>query len=64
MGWERGRTQPMAAQFRPVVEFLGYDARPSRTLVRRGRVVGVGHGREIESAVVRVSRLLAERAGC
>ncbi|MDP1962656.1 MAG: helix-turn-helix transcriptional regulator [Reyranella sp.] len=23
--WEKGKTQPVAAQFRPVVEFLGYD---------------------------------------
>ena len=23
--WEKDRTQPVAAQFRPVIEFLGYD---------------------------------------
>jgi transcriptional regulator with XRE-family HTH domain len=31
--WERGKTEPVAAHFRPVVGFLGYDPTPeARTL--------------------------------
>ena len=34
--WEKGKTEPVAAQFRPVVEFLGYDPTPaSSTLAAR-----------------------------
>ena len=34
--WEKGRTEPVAAQFRPVIEFLGYDPTPeARTLAER-----------------------------
>jgi hypothetical protein len=29
--WEKGKTQPVAAQFRPVVGFLGYDPMPAPT---------------------------------
>jgi transcriptional regulator with XRE-family HTH domain len=29
--WEKGKTEPVAAQFRPVVEFLGYDPTPEPT---------------------------------
>ena len=29
--WEKGKTKPMAAQFRPVVAFLGYDPTPAPT---------------------------------
>jgi transcriptional regulator with XRE-family HTH domain len=29
--WEKGKTEPVAAQFRPVVEFLGYDPTPAPT---------------------------------
>lgn len=34
--WEKGKTEPVAAQFRPVVEFLGYDPTPEpETLAER-----------------------------
>ena len=34
--WENGKTEPVAAQFRPVVTFLGYDPTPKpRTLAVR-----------------------------
>lgn len=34
--WEKGKTEPVAAQFRPVIEFLGYDPTPQpRTLIDR-----------------------------
>ncbi|MDP2331035.1 MAG: helix-turn-helix transcriptional regulator [Reyranella sp.] len=34
--WEKGKTQPVAAHFRPVTEFLGYDPTPeARTLAER-----------------------------
>ncbi len=34
--WEKGKTGPVAAQFRPVVTFLGYDPTPPpTTLVER-----------------------------
>ena len=34
--WEKGKTEPVAAQFRPVVEFLGYDPTPApETLTER-----------------------------
>lgn len=29
--WEKDRTEPVAAQFRPVVAFLGYDPTPARS---------------------------------
>lgn len=29
--WEKGKTEPVAARFRPVVEFLGYDPMPKPT---------------------------------
>jgi transcriptional regulator with XRE-family HTH domain len=29
--WEKGKTEPVAAQFRPVVVFLGYDPTPTPT---------------------------------
>jgi transcriptional regulator with XRE-family HTH domain len=32
--WESGKTKPVAAQFRPVVEFLGYDPTPAPTTLR------------------------------
>jgi DNA-binding XRE family transcriptional regulator len=25
LNWEKGKTKPVASQFRPVIEFLGYD---------------------------------------
>jgi DNA-binding XRE family transcriptional regulator len=31
VNWETGKTEPVAAQFRPVVEFLGYDPAPTPT---------------------------------
>jgi transcriptional regulator with XRE-family HTH domain len=31
VNWEKGKTEPVAAQFRPVVEFLGYDPMPVPT---------------------------------
>ncbi len=34
--WEKGKTEPVAAKFRPVVEFLGYDPTPGpKTLAER-----------------------------
>ena len=34
--WEKDKTEPVAAQFRPVVEFLGYDPSPkARILAER-----------------------------
>jgi len=27
--WEKGKTEPVASQFRPVVAFLGYDPTPA-----------------------------------
>ena len=34
--WEKDKTEPVAAQFRPVVEFLGYDPSPKpRSLAER-----------------------------
>ena len=36
VNWETGKTEPVAAQFRPVVEFLGYDPTPvPKTLAER-----------------------------
>jgi DNA-binding XRE family transcriptional regulator len=36
VNWETGRTEPVVAQFRPVVAFLGYDPTPEpRTLAER-----------------------------
>jgi transcriptional regulator with XRE-family HTH domain len=36
LNWEKGKTQPVAAQFRPVVAFLGYDPSPvPETLAER-----------------------------
>jgi transcriptional regulator with XRE-family HTH domain len=28
LNWEKGKTEPVASQFRPVIEFLGYDPTP------------------------------------
>jgi len=44
--WESGKTKPVASQFRPVVEFLGYDPSPEpQTLAEcveaKRRVLGV-----------------------
>ena len=34
--WEKGKTQPVPSQFRPIVDFLGYDPTPEpRTLAER-----------------------------
>jgi AraC-like DNA-binding protein len=34
--WEKDKTRPVAAQFRPAVEFLGYDPNPApQTLAER-----------------------------
>lgn len=46
VNWEKGRTEPVAVQFRPVVAFLGYDPTPApQTLKERfevkRRVLGV-----------------------
>jgi transcriptional regulator with XRE-family HTH domain len=36
VNWEKGRTEPVAAQFKPVVAFLGYDPTPEpETLAER-----------------------------
>jgi len=38
VNWEQGNTKPVAAQFRPVVAFLGYDPSPKpQTLAERVR---------------------------
>jgi transcriptional regulator with XRE-family HTH domain len=45
LNWEKDKTKPVAAQFRPVVTFLGYDPMPeARTLGERleARRRGVG----------------------
>jgi hypothetical protein len=44
--WENGRTKPVAAQFRPVVQFLGHDPMPapatlSERLKAKRRLLGV-----------------------
>lgn len=44
--WERGKAKPVAAQFRPVVQFLGYDPTPtpetiSDSLKAKQRELGV-----------------------
>jgi transcriptional regulator with XRE-family HTH domain len=44
--WEKGKTEPVTAQFRPVVEFLGYDPMPapetlSERLKTKQRELGV-----------------------
>jgi hypothetical protein len=44
--WEKGKTEPVASQFRPVLQFLGYDPMPEpKTLIDRleakRRVLGV-----------------------
>jgi transcriptional regulator with XRE-family HTH domain len=44
--WEKGKTQPVAAQFRPIVTFLGYDPTPEPTtlaerLEAKRRTLGV-----------------------
>ncbi|MDP2377065.1 XRE family transcriptional regulator [Reyranella sp.] len=36
LNWEKGHTEPVASQFRPVVVFLGYDPTPEpKTLAER-----------------------------
>jgi DNA-binding XRE family transcriptional regulator len=36
LNWEKGRTEPVASQFRPIIEFLGYDPTPKpQTLAER-----------------------------
>ena len=36
LNWEKGHTEPVASQFRPVVAFLGYDPTPGpKTLAER-----------------------------
>ena len=36
VNWEKDKTRPVAAQFRPVVAFLGYDPTPEpQTLAKR-----------------------------
>jgi DNA-binding XRE family transcriptional regulator len=30
--WEKGKTEPAAAQFRPVIAFLGFDPSPDPSL--------------------------------
>jgi transcriptional regulator with XRE-family HTH domain len=39
LNWEKGKTEPVASQFRPVIEFLGYDPTPEpKTLADRLQV--------------------------
>jgi transcriptional regulator with XRE-family HTH domain len=57
LNWEKDKTKPVAAQFRPVVAFLGYDPTPApETLAERlqakRRVLGATF-----SQVARVPRL-------
>ncbi len=36
LNWEKGHTEPVAAQFRPVIAFLGFDPSPTpKTLAER-----------------------------
>ena len=44
--WEKGKTKPIASQFRPVIEFLGFDPTPppttlSERLTAKRRVTGM-----------------------
>jgi transcriptional regulator with XRE-family HTH domain len=44
--WEKGKTEPVASQFRPAVEFLGYDptpapSTPAARLQAKRRTLGV-----------------------
>lgn len=44
--WETGKSRPVPAQFRPVVEFLGYDPNPAPTtlterLKAKRRILGI-----------------------
>ena len=46
--WESGKTEPIATQFRPVVEFLGYDPTPepksvAERLKAKRRILGATH---------------------
>jgi hypothetical protein len=44
VNWETGKTEPVAAQFRPVVEFLGYNPTPTPTRGALGsQAPGAGH---------------------
>ena len=50
--WEKDKTEPEASQFRPVVEFLGYDPTPpARTLAERFLGCGaIGQRRRLSSS--------------
>ncbi|MBL6614572.1 MAG: helix-turn-helix transcriptional regulator [Reyranella sp.] len=46
INWEKDRTRPVAAQFRPVIDFLGYDPSPEPKILAerveaKRRVLGV-----------------------
>ncbi|MDP2377071.1 XRE family transcriptional regulator [Reyranella sp.] len=53
LNWEKGHTEPVASQFRPVIAFLGYDPSPTpRTFAERleakRRATGVTFGQVAE----------------
>ena len=44
--WEKGKTEPVASQFRPVAGFLGYDPMPAPStlaarLQAKRRILGI-----------------------
>ena len=53
--WERGKTEPVASQFRPVVAFLGYDPTPEpQTLAERVEA----KQRRLRASLAQVARYL------
>jgi DNA-binding XRE family transcriptional regulator len=49
--WEKGKTEPVASQFRPVVAFLGYDLTPApKTLAERLQTKRRELGRDVRSS--------------
>ena len=58
--WEKDKTRPVASQFRPVVEFLGYDPTPApETLSERLKA----KRRELGVTFAQVARYLEWDAG-
>lgn len=54
--WENGKTEPVAAQFRPVMTFLGYDPMPApMTLAERMEAKRRGLGVTFEQAAKHLS---------
>jgi transcriptional regulator with XRE-family HTH domain len=55
INWETGKTEPVAAQFRPVVAFLGYDPTPApQTLAERVKA----KQRRLGASLAQVARYL------